>query len=136
MAETLGDLARRGEIAISTGPFGSALHAHDYQATGVAVIPTEAIEPGRLRHDKIVRISEQKARELARHKLQPGDVVFARRGVQACGLSAPVTEQDGEVIAGTGVITLRVLARERIDPSFLAWVVGAPDSVKWLKHHA
>jgi type I restriction enzyme S subunit len=136
MAKTLGDLAKRGEITISTGPFGSALHAHDYRPTGVPVVPTEAIEPGHLRHEKIVRISEEKARELVRHKLQPGDIVFARRGVQACGFSAPVTEQDGAVIAGTGVIALRILAREKIDPTFLACAVGAPDSVKWLKHHA
>ncbi len=136
MGKTLGDLAKSGYIAISTGPFGSALHAHDYQETGIPVIPTEAIEPGRLRHDRIVRISEQKARELARHRLQPGDIVFARRGVQACGLSAPVTKRDGEAIAGTGVITLRILAPEKVDPGFLACAVGAPISVTWLKQHA
>ena len=136
MVETLGDLAKQGDITISTGPFGSALHAHDYQPIGVPVIPTEAIEPGRLRHDKVVRISEEKARELARHRLKPGDIVFARRGAQACGLSAPVTEEDGEMIAGTGVITLRILDHQNIDPGFLACAVGAPDSVKWLKHHA
>jgi len=136
MGKTLGDLAKSGYIAISTGPFGSALHAHDYQETGVPVIPTEAIEPGRLRHDRMVRISEQKARELARHRLQLGDIVFARRGVQACGLSAPVTKRDGEAIAGTGVITLRVLAPEKVDPGFLACAVGAPLSVRWLRQHA
>jgi type I restriction enzyme, S subunit len=61
MGETLGDLAKQGAITISTGPFGSALHAHDYQPIGVPVVPTEAIELGRLRHEKIVRISEEKA---------------------------------------------------------------------------
>lgn len=135
-SETLADFARRGEISISTGPFGSALHAHDYQPTGIAVVPTEAISPRGLLHDRLVRISREKARELERHKLQDGDIVFARRGVQACGISTRVSAADGEAIAGTGVITLRILARDRIDQRFLACTVGSDDSVKWLKHHA
>src|ERR1700722_12029714 len=114
MTETLGDLAKRGELSLFTGPFGSALHAHEYQETGVAVIPTEAIAPGRLLHDKIVRISEKKARDLSRYRVQPGDIVFARRGAQACGLSAQVRARDGDAIAGTGAIVLRITARDKI----------------------
>lgn len=136
MSETLGQIAERGELSIFTGPFGSALHAHEYQSAGVAVIPTEAIAPGRLIHHKIVRISKDKASELARYRIYPGDIVFARRGVQACGLSALVRERDGEAIAGTGVIALRIIAPDKIDPGYLSFAVGAPASVQWLKHHA
>ena len=134
--ETLADFARRGDISISTGPFGSALHAHDYLPTGVAVVPTEAISAQGLLHDKFVRISREKARELERHKLQEGDIIFARRGVQACGISTRVSAADGEVIAGTGAITLRNHAKGKIDSRFLAFAVGSNDSVAWLKHHA
>jgi type I restriction enzyme, S subunit len=51
-------------------------------------------------------------------------------------VSAAVREEDGELIAGTGVITLRILDRQNIDPGFLSCAVGAPDSIMWLKHHA
>lgn len=135
-SETLADLALRGDISISTGPFGSALHAHDYRATGVAVVPTEAISPRGLLHDRLVRISREKARELERHTLQEGDIVFARRGVQACGISTRISPNDGEAIAGTGVITLRIHSKNKIDPGYLACAVGSTDSIRWLKHHA
>lgn len=39
----VGDLCDEGEAELRTGPFGSQLHAHDYVAEGVPVVPTEAI---------------------------------------------------------------------------------------------
>jgi len=87
---TLGELCDRGWAMIQTGPFGSQLHSYDYTATGVPVVPTEAIGRRRIRDDVIPLVSEAVANRLARHKLRAGDILFARRGVQATGLSALV----------------------------------------------
>ena len=38
-----GGLCHDGLAELQTGPFESQLHAHDYVADGVAVVPTEAI---------------------------------------------------------------------------------------------
>jgi type I restriction enzyme S subunit len=77
---TLGDLCDDGDARIQTGPFGSQLHSYDYQATGVPVVPTEAIGHRRIKDESVPRVSEATAARLARHKLKPGDILFARRG--------------------------------------------------------
>ena len=83
---SLGDLCDNGEVRIQTGPFGSQLHSCDYQTTGIPVVPTEAIGRRRIKDGDIPRVSEITAVRLARHKLNPGDILFARRGAQATGL--------------------------------------------------
>src|SRR4051794_22039630 len=87
---TLGDLCDSGAASIQTGPFGSQLHAYDYQSVGVPVVPTEAIGQRRIKTDCLPRISEEMAESLRRHRLRAGDILFARRGVQATGHSAIV----------------------------------------------
>ena len=119
-----------------TGPFGSALHSHEYVSDGVAVVPTEAVSDGRLDFTKFPYVTPSKAQALKRHKLRKGDLIFARRGAQACGKSALVRDEANGAIAGTGVIVARVLNQERLDPEYFAYAAGSPDSVAWLKHHA
>ena len=113
MTSTLADLDKEGLIFIRTGPFGSALHAHEYRDSGVSVIPTEAIQGGRISHDRLMFISEEKACELDRYRVHPGDIPFARRGVRACGFSALVTSDVQNAIAGTGVIVLSIRDRAK-----------------------
>ncbi|EIP98083.1 restriction endonuclease S subunit [Opitutaceae bacterium TAV1] len=133
---TLGDSIADGTVSIFTGPFGSALHSHDYVNEGVPVVPTEAIVSGRLDSTFFPKINREKADELARYELRNGDLVFARRGAQACGLSAMVDEECKGAIAGTGTIVVRINDRTRIDPKYFSILVGAPSSVAWLKVHA
>ena len=40
---TIGDLVRRGEATIQTGPFGSQLHSHDYVEAGTPVIDRKSV---------------------------------------------------------------------------------------------
>ena len=136
MTDTLGDLSEAGLISIRTGPFGSALHAHEYANAGVSVIPTEAIVGGIISREKLVFVSSEKAEELDRYRLEPGDIVFARRGAQACGVSALIKSDLPEAIAGTGIIALRINDKSAIDSEFLSYLVGSDQSVGWLKHHA
>jgi type I restriction enzyme S subunit len=104
---TLGKLCDAGKAFLQTGPFGSQLHACDYvEVNGVPVVPTSAIGRRKIDSHELPLVSEQKAAELRRHRLQPGDILFARRGVQATGLSALVKTQHENWICGTGAILL------------------------------
>lgn len=132
---TLGELIDAGEAMIQTGPFGSQLHSYDYRATGVPVVPTEAIGHRRLNNDVVPQIDEEKASTLARHRLQPGDLLFARRGVQATGLSAIVEPRHEGWLCGTGAILLRLLGNA-VDPAYLSFYLSDPTTIAWLKGHA
>ena len=101
----------------------------------VAVVPTSAIGRRRLLPDEVQRIPRKKADDLARHYLRAGDIVFARRGVQAAGLSAIVApEQDGW-LCGTGGIRLR-LPPSIVDTSFLSFVLSTEATYNWIRQHA
>lgn len=100
---TLGDLKRREIISLQTGPFGSQLHSHEYESIGIPVVPTEAIGRRKLKTDRLPLVAPSTADRLARHKLREGDILFARRGLQATGLSAIVERDLTGVLCGTGL---------------------------------
>ena len=132
---TVGNLCDEGVLLTQTGPFGSQLHSHDYVPRGIPVIPTEAIGRRRLVTDGIPEVSEETASRLRRHRLKAGDILFARRGVQATGLSALVTPKQEGWLCGTGAILLRVTG-PGVDPEFLSFFLSANETVLWLKQHA
>jgi len=132
---SLGDLFDRGSASVQTGPFGSQLHAHNYVTVGTPVIPTEAIGRRILSSAGLPCIGEDTVQRLARHKVLPGDILFARRGVQATGLSALVTEEQAGWVCGTGAIRLRLFGKE-IDPLFLSFVLSTDASIEWFKSQA
>jgi type I restriction enzyme, S subunit len=134
---TIDDLCQDGIVELQTGPFGSQLHAHDYVAAGVPVVPTEAIRNRKVAHEGLPQISEAKAIELSRHRLLDGDILFARRGVQATGQSAIVREQEVGFICGTGAIRLRLKKTNgRLLPRYLSHLLMAPPSIEWIRHNA
>ena len=63
----LGDLIGEYGGLIQTGPFGSQLHQRDYTDHGVPVVMPKDIRAGRIDESTVARVSEHKARELARH---------------------------------------------------------------------
>jgi type I restriction enzyme, S subunit len=65
---------------IQTGPFGSQLHESDYSEEGVPVVMPKDLIGFRIRTDTIARIPEETADKLSRHRMQPGDIVYGRRG--------------------------------------------------------
>jgi type I restriction enzyme S subunit len=132
---TIGDFCDAGLAEIQTGPFGSQLHAHEYTSSGVPVVPTSAIGRRLLLEESLSSISTEKAAELGRHRLLPGDILFARRGAQATGLSAIVREHQVGWICGTGAIRLRLNA-DAVDPVFLSFYLSSDRSYEWLRQHA
>lgn len=134
---SIDELCAAGIAELQTGPFGSQLHAHDYVLRGVPVVPTEAIRDRRIDHEKLPRIKETKAKELARHRLRTADILFARRGVQATGQSAFVRQEEEGFICGTGAIRLRLTpANGKVLPGFLSHVLMSPSAIAWIRHNA
>ncbi|WP_018880256.1 restriction endonuclease subunit S [Thioalkalivibrio sp. ALE9] len=99
--------ARFQDIAneISTGPFGSMIHKHDYVDNGVPLINPSHMINGEIQEDRSVSVPGPKAEELASYKLSPGDIVMARRGeVGRCSI---VTDREAGWLCGTGSFVLR-----------------------------
>jgi len=133
----IGDLCDQFGAELQTGPFGSQLHSYDYKETGIPVVPTEAIDDGKINPDVLPRISSEKANELSRHLLRQGDILFARRGAQATGKTAIVRKSDEGAICGTGAIRLRIEKAKSIAfPSFLATYLSGKETICWIRHHA
>jgi len=107
---------------IQTGPFGSQLHNHDYISNGTPVINPLHLVAGRVRAGK-ARVSDEKAKELERHKLKLGDVVLARRG--DLGRSAVVTQSEVGWLCGTGSILYRP-DFNLMRPEFFSRLIGTP----------
>jgi len=133
---TLGHLCDAGVIELQTGLFGSQLHAYDYVEAGVPVVPTEAIRDRKIDRSVLPQISTEKANQLSRHLLKEGDILFARRGVQATGHIGYVREPEAGFICGTGAIRLRITNPGAISSDFLSHVLASRASVEWFKFHA
>jgi type I restriction enzyme S subunit len=133
----IGDLCDQFGAELQTGPFGSQLHSYDYTETGVPVVPTEAIDNGKINPGVLPKISKEKASELSRHTLRQGDILFARRGAQATGKTAITRRCDEGAICGTGAIRLRIEpAKSIVLPTFLATYLSSKETITWIRHHA
>lgn len=134
---TIGELCDAGVATVQTGPFGSQLHASDYVPLGIPVVPTEAIRDRRILESDLPQIAAETANRLARHKLKAGDILFARRGVQATGHCALVLPEHEGWICGTGAILLRLQDdNPLVDAVFLSLLLASEDARDWFKHHA
>lgn len=104
----LGEVIHKHGGFIQTGPFGSQLHSSDYVTDGVPVVMPQDISGGRVSLDSIAGVSESMASRLHRHRMQPGDVVFARRGnLERC---AEITARERDWLCGTGCLLVRTPA--------------------------
>lgn len=90
---------------IQTGPFGSQLHESDYSDQGVPVVMPKDLIGFRIRTDSIARIPEETANKLSRHRMQPGDIVYGRRG--DIGRRAFVMSHQAGWFCGTGCLRIR-----------------------------
>lgn len=89
-AVKLGDVCIDG--GIQTGPFGSQLHQSDYSDEGTPVVMPVDLADGGISTERIARVSDDHVQRLSRHMLEPGDVVYARRG--DVGRCSRVTESE------------------------------------------
>lgn len=116
VASPLGDIPKGWEVTdlakvcgdgngIQTGPFGSQLHESDYSEEGVPVVMPKDLIGFRIRTDTIARIPEETAEKLSRHRMQPGDIVYGRRG--DIGRRAFLMPHQVGWFCGTGCLRIR-----------------------------
>jgi type I restriction enzyme S subunit len=117
--EKLGVILRRCGGYLQTGPFGSQLHAHEYQTEGVPVVMPQDINDGLIDTVHIARVHERRANDLARHRMCRGDIVIARRG--ELSRAAAIIKSEQGWVCGTGCFLLR-LGQSSLSANFAAYV--------------
>ena len=90
---------------VQTGPFGSQLHEADYSDEGVPVVMPKNLIEFRVRTNDIAHIPEATAERLSRHRMQPSDIVYGRRG--DIGRRAFVMPHQAGWFCGTGCLRIR-----------------------------
>jgi type I restriction enzyme S subunit len=116
--------------SMQTGPFGSQIHNEDYVSGGMPLINPSHIRDGLLSPDPDVAVGGRAVEELKRHRLLPGDLVFARRGEM--GRCALMRTSDSPCLCGTGSIRVR-LHPEKAVSSFVRWALSTPHVREWLE---
>ncbi len=103
--EALGFRLKNNSGSIQTGPFGSQLHANEYTTDGIPVVMPQNINDGEFNKSNIAKIPLFRAEGLRRHRMVPGDLIFARRGdLSRCAVVG--LEQSGW-LCGTGCLLMR-----------------------------
>lgn len=121
-----------GPDGIRIGPFGSQLHAHDYVESGVGVVMPYNMERDGIVETNLAFITEDKASELSRHRLLPGDILLPRRG--DLSKRGYVTSAEEGWICGTGSIRIRVPAPYSSRAIYYCLLTSAAQS--WLSDNA
>lgn len=117
---------------IQTGPFGSQLKAEEYSSVGVPVVMPKDMAGGRIVTTTVARVHEAIAVRLKRHRCEPGDILFARRG--EIGRLALVQPTEKGWLCGTGC--LRIRPNAYVVPEILAVALQSKVSVDWLTQNA
>ena len=130
---TLGETCRASGGNIQTGPFGSQLHAADYVPEGIPVVMPQDIGDNRIVDAAIARIQKKDAERLNRHRLEPGDIVYSRRG--DVKRRARVREDNTGWLCGTGCLRVR-LGDKAVDAAFVSYYLGHPAVQEWIFRHA
>lgn len=117
---------------LQTGPFGSQLHADEYQHEGVPVLMPKDLVGCRARLATAARISPTRAEELSKHKVFVGDLLFSRRGDVA--RFALIDEESEGALCGTGCLKARPSATH--SSAFLAQLLQLDVVRAWLEQNA
>jgi len=115
---TIGELCREGGGGVQTGPFGSQLKAAAYVPDGIPTVMPVNLLDYRIREDGIARISPEDLNRLGRHQLQPGDIVYGRRG--DIGRHALITKREAGWLCGTGCLRIR-FGKASVDPEYISY---------------
>jgi len=118
--------------ALQTGPFGSQLHAAEYQNEGVPVLMPKDLLKCRANLSTAARIAPARAGELAKHKLVAGDLLFSRRGDVA--RFALIDERSSGALCGTGC--LKAKPSEGYSSAYIAHLLQLDVVRAWLEQNA
>lgn len=128
-ALTIGDLVDDRAADIQTGPFGTQLKASDYVQEGTPVINVRNIGFGVLRPEKLEFVTGETTERLSAHVLEPGDIVFGRKG--AVDRHLYVTEEQDHWMQGSDCIRLRFHTGDVV-PRFVSYSFLTISHQKWM----
>ena len=132
---TLASVVARTGGALQTGPFGSQLHASDYQSTGTPLVMPVNLGDNEIREGGIARIGATDVHRLRRHALRDGDIVFSRRG--DVGRRSLVREKEVGWLCGTGCLAAKFgTDRRAVNPAYVAEYLGSNAAQTWLVDNA
>ena len=123
---TVEQLGAIDEQAVLTGPFGSNLSRDDFVDTGVPVLTIGCLTEQGIMLDKAFYVSEEKAVELARYRVQQNDILFSR--MASVGRADMVPGDIEGSIINYHLMRLR-LHRSAIDPKFFVFYVRGSTNV-------
>ena len=129
LATTLGGICNG---ALQTGPFGSQLHADEYQDEGVPVLMPKDLVSCRANLSTAARITVARAEELAKHKVVAGDLLFSRRGDVA--RFALIDAESAGALCGTGC--LKAKPSEAHSSGYIAHLLQLDVVRTWLEQNA
>lgn len=118
--------------ALQTGPFGSQLHAAEYQDEGVPVLMPKDLLKCRANLSTAARIAPARAEELAKHKLVAGDLLFSRRGDVT--RFALIDERSAGALCGTGC--LKAKPSKGYSSAYIAHLLQLDVVRAWLEQNA
>jgi len=117
---------------LQTGPFGSQLHSHEYVDEGIPVLMPKDLIDFRANIATAAKITEERAKDLKKHWLQKGDIIFSRRGDVA--RFALIDEQASNAVCGTGCLRARVSTQYY--PEYISYFLQLHQVGKWLEQNA
>jgi len=130
---TLGELCKKPDGRIQTGPFGSILHKNEYQDVGTPIVNPVHLVNSQIDHTDVPRVGESAAQRLHRYRLKVNDLLFGRRG--DIGRHAIVSDAEVDWFCGTGCFIVRV-SDPRVDARFLNAYLSKERVISWLQSHA
>ena len=133
---TLGEIARRADGEVRTGPFGSQLHKSDYvdDPTATPVVMPKDMVDGRVDPASVARVDDRVVERLSSHVLRTGDIVLGRRG--EIGRRAWTGDMEDGWLCGTGSMRIAISGSAELRPRFLFYYLGLPQTIGWLQGHA
>jgi len=114
------------------GPFGSQLHASEYQEEGIPVIMPSNMSFDQIETDNIAKIGTQTAKRLSLHKVQEGDILLPRRG-DLSKRAYIYREQEGW-ICGTG--SIRIRPKKDVSSRAIFYALSTRRVNNWIADHA
>ncbi|MCU4177314.1 restriction endonuclease subunit S [Carboxylicivirga sp. N1Y90] len=88
--KSIAEIASEEKYSLSSGPFGSNLTSKHYTNSGVIILRGTNISSGRLDLSNVKYVSEEKAIELKRSLIKPGDIVIIAVGSSGKALQVPL----------------------------------------------
>lgn len=126
----VGDLVKKGEASLQTGPFGTQLSAAEYVPEGIPVINVRNVGFGDVRDADLEYVSEAKADQLHHHILRRGDIVFGRKG--AVERHALIQEAQDGWVQGSDCLRLR-LKSPRFHERFVSFYLRTQAHQDWMQ---